>query len=44
MKLVREYVYYIVSIVFIIISVVALYQQRQTNVLLNDIKIELGKH
>lgn len=44
MKLLREYVYYWVSGIFIVVSVLALWQQRTTNVLLNDIKIELQKH
>jgi hypothetical protein len=35
--------YYIVSAIFIVVSIVALWQQRQTNVLLNDILIALQK-
>jgi hypothetical protein len=37
-------IYKVVSATFVILSLIALYQQYKTNVLLNDIKIELGKH
>jgi hypothetical protein len=36
-------VYYWVSGIFIVISIIALYQQYKANVLLNDIKVELSK-
>ena len=36
--------YYWVSGVFVLVSIVALWQQHKTNVLLNDIKVELSKH
>ena len=42
MSLIREYVYYWVSGIFIAVAVFALYQQREANKLLAEIKIEMS--
>ena len=45
LKLIREYVYYWVSGIFIAVAIFALYQQYEANKLLADIKIEMSnKH